>query len=147
VLFNKFVTGNYLKLKIKTMIEQLVSLNPVQAEELLADITALNQMLVEGKPLEAFEKFYHPEVVMQENHQTPTIGKAANRIREQNFYGKMIELRRNIPLKVAVGEGYTMVEWLMDFTHQEWGAVVLHQVAVQVWQDRQIIKENFFYSL
>jgi hypothetical protein len=117
------------------------------AATLLAQVGKLNQMLVNNQPLEAFELFYHPDVVMQDNHQPPTVGKNANRTREQNFYGNIIEMRRNIPVKVAVGECCTMVEWIMDFTHKEWGAVLLHQVAVQVWQDGQIIKENFFYSL
>ncbi|MEM9982272.1 MAG: nuclear transport factor 2 family protein, partial [Bacteroidota bacterium] len=66
--------------------------------------------------------------------QPPTIGKEANRERENIFYNNIIELRRNIPLKVAIGDQVTMVEWLMDFTQKEWGVVLLHQVAVQVWE-------------
>ena len=114
---------------------------------LLGKVTELNQMLVENRPLEAFEKFYHPAVVMQENHEPPTIGKEANRRREEKFYSNITDLRRNIPMKVAYGEDHTMVEWLMDFTHKEWGPVLLHQVAVQTWEDGQIINEKFFYSL
>ena len=129
------------------MTKQKKSISNERREELLALITELNEMLVDNKPLEAFEKFYHPDVVMQDNQQPATIGKDANRTREENFYGIITELRRNIPMKVAVGENITMVEWLMDFNHKEWGTVLLHQVSVQVWEGNQIIKENFFYSL
>ena len=129
------------------MSEQNQILQSTRQEELLYQVSELNQMLVNGQPLEAFEKFYHGDVIMQENHNPPTLGKDANRERETKFYGNITELRRNTPLKVAIGKDTTMVEWLMDFTHREWGAVVLHQVAVQVWEDDQIIKENFFYSL
>jgi hypothetical protein len=122
-------------------------INEKEANRLLVLVSELNKMLVENKPLEAFEKFYHNDVVMQDNHQPPTIGKDANRLREQKFYGNITELRRNIPIKVAVGDNVTMVEWLMDFTHKEWGVVLLHQVSVQVWEGDQISKENFFYSL
>ena len=118
-----------------------------QEKQLLVLVSELNKMLVDNQPLKAFEKFYHPDVVMQDNYNPATIGKDANREREKKFYGNITELRRNIPLKVAVGDKLTMVEWLMDFTHKEWGVVLLHQVAVQVWQDDKIIKENFFYSL
>ena len=41
----------------------------------------LNQMILSGKALEAFEKFYADDLVMQENDQPPRIGKAANRER------------------------------------------------------------------
>ncbi len=129
------------------MSEQNQILQSTRQEKLLSMVTKLNQMLVDGQPLEAFEKFYHQDVIMQDNHNPPTIGKDANREREKNFYGSITELRRNTPLKVAIGNDTTMVEWLMDFTHKEWGAVLLHQVAVQVWKDEEIIKENFFYSL
>ena len=129
------------------MTKQNGILETVSPSHLLDQVTELNQMLVDNRPLEAFEKFYHPDVVMQDNHQSPTVGKDANRKREEKFYGSITQLRRNIPLKVGIGEGHTMVEWLMDFTHKEWGPVLLHQVAVQVWEDGQIIKEKFFYSL
>ncbi|WP_254152726.1 hypothetical protein [Chryseosolibacter indicus] len=42
----------------------------------------LNDLVLRGNALEAFEKFYHPDVVMQENENAPTIGKEANRARE-----------------------------------------------------------------
>ena len=129
------------------MTKQQDVLAPTRQEQLRVRVNALNQMLVDNQPLEAFEKFYHPDVVMQDNHQPATVGKDANRLREEKFYGNITELRRNIPLKVAVGDNITMVEWLMDFTHREWGSVLLHQVSVQVWAGRHIIKENFFYSL
>ena len=129
------------------MSKENESLETTRQEQLLAQVRELNQMLVDNKPLEAFERFYHPDVVMQDNHQPPTVGKDANRKREKKFYGGITELRRNSPLKVAVGDEITMVEWLMDFTHTEWGPVILHQVSVQVWEDDLIIRENFFYSL
>ncbi|RYZ48657.1 MAG: nuclear transport factor 2 family protein, partial [Sphingobacteriales bacterium] len=45
-------------------------------------ITALrhiNELVISGKMMEAFEKYYHDEVIMQENDMPATIGKAANR--------------------------------------------------------------------
>lgn len=45
-------------------------------------LAELNQMVLAGKSLEAFERFYHNDVLMQENDTTPTIGKEANRLRE-----------------------------------------------------------------
>jgi hypothetical protein len=113
---------------------------------LLEKITDLNDLVLQGKALEAFEKYYHEEVVMQENGNLPTIGKEANRKREEEFFSSILELRGAHPLKVTVGEGITMVQWHYDYTHKDWGVKNYTQVSVQEWQDGKIIKEQFFYG-
>lgn len=109
-------------------------------------INDLNDLIREGKSLEAFEKYYHEDVVMQENENPPTIGKSANRTRENGVAESLTEFREAKPLNVTVGEKATMVEWYFDYTHKDWGAITLHQVAVQEWKDGQIIKEKFYYD-
>ncbi|MGZ3723454.1 MAG: nuclear transport factor 2 family protein, partial [Bdellovibrionales bacterium] len=61
--------------------------------ELITKITALNQMVLEGQALEAFDKYYDDQVVMQENESAPTKGKAQNRQREIEFFGALTEFR------------------------------------------------------
>ena len=56
---------------------------------LLDRVTDLNDSILEGRALEAFEKYYHNDVVMQENNAEPTIGKEANRTREEEFFGNV----------------------------------------------------------
>jgi hypothetical protein len=116
-------------------------------ESLFTKINELNDLVLQGKGLEAFEKFYHEDVVMQENEQNPTIGKAANREREENFFSSIVEFRAARPLKVTVGEGVSMVEWYYDYTHKDWGIRNYTQVSVQEWQDGKIIKEKFYYAV
>ncbi|MBI2451723.1 hypothetical protein HYV50_01435 [Candidatus Pacearchaeota archaeon] len=43
------------------------------------DVEELNNMILQGKIMEAFEKFYDENVVMQENSEEPRIGKEINR--------------------------------------------------------------------
>lgn len=109
-------------------------------------IHELKEMFVEGKGLEAFDKFYADDVVMQENEQEPTVGKEANRNREEEFFQKVTEVRKAVPLNVAVGENCTMVEWDFDYTHEDWGIRNYRQVSVQEWKDGKIIKETFYYG-
>lgn len=109
-------------------------------------INTLNSLVLEGKSLEAFEKFYHPDVVMQENENVPTIGKDANRKRELDFYGNITAFRGAEVRGVAVGENISTVIWHYDYDHKEWGTKKYTQVSVQHWQDGQIIKEQFFYG-
>ncbi|GJM29400.1 MAG: hypothetical protein DHS20C17_20350 [Cyclobacteriaceae bacterium] len=114
-------------------------------ETILEKIKDLNKLVVEGKAMEAFEKYYHDDVVMQENEDQPTKGKSANRQREQEFFDSITEFRSSIPLRITVGEGTSMVEWHYDFTHKDWGERNYQQVSVQQWQDGKIINEKFYY--
>ncbi len=69
--------------------------------------------------MDAFEKYYHEDILMQENELKPTIGKAANRQRELEFLSKVTDFRGARPLKVTAGQDCTMVEWHYDYTHSE----------------------------
>jgi hypothetical protein len=106
----------------------------------------LNLMVTQGKALEAFGQFYHPEVVMQENEQSPTMGKQANRTREESFFSNISEFRGAEVLGMAVSDNVSFVIWKYDYTHREWGVRNYTQVSVQHWQDGLIIKEQFFYG-
>ncbi|GAB3508897.1 hypothetical protein GCM10027341_45300 [Spirosoma knui] len=115
-------------------------------EKLLTTINALNRLVLEGQAMEAFERYYDDEVVMQENALPPTVGKAANRQREQNFFASITDLRTLRVLDVAAGDNVTMVVWQYDYTHKEWGRKDYTQVSVQHWRDGKIVREQFFYD-
>lgn len=109
-------------------------------------IQDLNDLILQGKILEAFEIYYHPEVSMQENENEPTIGKTANRQREEAFVAAVTEIRSARVLKTTVGENCSMVEWQFDYTHKDWGVRHYKQVSVQEWKDGLIIHEKFYYN-
>lgn len=49
-------------------------------------------MILQGNALEAFEEFYHDDVVVQENDNPEFVGKAVNRKREEAFFEAITEL-------------------------------------------------------
>ena len=53
----------------------------------------LNKMILEGKALEAFERFYGEECVMIDQGFEPWVGKALNRDREADFFSKITAFR------------------------------------------------------
>ncbi|MDC6390558.1 hypothetical protein PP182_17860 [Maribacter sp. PR1] len=114
--------------------------------KLLEKMSDLNDLVLQGKAMEAFEKYYDENVIMQENESEPIVGKEANRKREEEFFGNITEFRGANPLKVTLGENTTMVEWHYDYTHKEWGVRNYSQVSVQEWKDGKIIKEKFYYN-
>ncbi|MVM33292.1 nuclear transport factor 2 family protein [Spirosoma sp. HMF4905] len=115
-------------------------------DKLLNNIQQLNQLVLQGQSLEAFEQYYDEQIVMQENALPPTVGKAANRQRELDFYSNITELRTIQALDVTVGDNVTMVVWHYDYTHREWGKKNYTQVSVQHWRDDKIVREQFFYD-
>ncbi|WP_052732931.1 nuclear transport factor 2 family protein [Hymenobacter terrenus] len=115
-------------------------------QNLQQKIADLNALVLDGKALEAFDRYYHPEVVMQENEQSPTVGKAANRRREEEFFNAITDFRGAKVQAVTVGDSVTAVVWHYDYTHREWGVRNYTQASVQHWQDGLIIREQFFYG-
>lgn len=113
---------------------------------LIDKIKDINSLVLEGRAMDAFEKYYHEDVVMQENDSAPTVGKAANRAREIEFFGAVTEFRGATPLLITTGENCSMVQWHYDYTHKDWGVRKYTQVSVQEWQDGLIIKESFYYG-
>ena len=104
----------------------------------------LNQKILSGEALDAFEEYYADDVVMQEGSDDPFVGKETNREREKDFFSSVTELRALELKDVAIGEDVTMSVWHFDFTHEEWGEQAYDQVAVRHWRDGEVVRERFF---
>lgn len=113
---------------------------------LIEKISEVNDLILQGKGLEAFDAYYHDDVVVQENDHPAFVGRDLNRKRNELFFAAITEFRCAKPLKVTVGEKTTMVEWQLDFIHKILGHKKFTQVAVQEWQDGKIIKEKFYHG-
>ncbi|KAA3611160.1 MAG: nuclear transport factor 2 family protein [Calditrichaeota bacterium] len=109
-------------------------------------VNDLNSKILQGKALDAFEEYYADNIVMQENQDEPTIGKEANRQREQEFFSSIKEFHGAEVKNVAISNNVSMVEWFWDYTHTDWGRVNAAQVAIQTWENGKIINEKFYYS-
>lgn len=106
----------------------------------------LNGKILQGQILEAFDKYYADEVVMQENTAEPTHGKAANRKREEEFVGSIAEVHANRLLGSAVNGDTSYSEWEMDLTFKNGFRAVLTQVASRRWKNGEVVWERFYYN-
>ena len=113
---------------------------------ILEKINHLNQLVLEGKMLDAFDLYYHDAVAMQENTMPATVGKTANRERELEFLNNITDFRGAKVLSLAAGDNVSYVTWHYDYSHKEWGEKNYTQVSVQHWDNGKIIKEHFFYG-
>ena len=109
-------------------------------------VDQLNQMILEGKILEAFEKFYADDVVMQDNDYPVRVGKDVNRQYEEAFVNGLTAFRGAKVHNVIISDGIAVVEWWMDFTHKDYGDRNYRQVAVQRWKNGKIVEEKFYYN-
>ncbi|HUC79343.1 MAG TPA: SnoaL-like domain-containing protein [Flavisolibacter sp.] len=109
-------------------------------------LTDLNNLVLAGNAMEAFEKYYHDDVSMQENHLPPTVSKEANRDRELQFFNDVTEFRGAEVKGFAIGDNISYVTWHYDYTHRQWGVRNYTQVSIQHWKDGKIINEQFIYS-
>lgn len=116
----------------------------------MADIKALdqelNQMVLNGEALEAFEKFYADNVEMQENSDPPFQGKDVNRKREEEFFASVEQFHGAEVRANAVADNVSFSEWMMDVTFKGGQRMKLEQVAVRRWKDGKIVQERFYYN-
>ena|SRR5687767_3578341 len=114
--------------------------------ELKKNVDELNQMILNGKILDAFEKFYDDDVVMQDNNYPARTGKAENRKYEEAFVNGLTEFRGAKVLNTVISDDIAATEWWMDFTHKDFGPRNYKQLAVQRWKDGKIVEEKFYYN-
>lgn len=106
----------------------------------------LNQKVLTGKALEAFDEYYADDVVMQENSDEPFVGKALNRKREIEFFESIAEWHGAKVEFEAINGDVTFGQWWMDVTFKNGFRYTNTQIAVRQWKDGKIAHERFFYS-
>ena len=114
--------------------------------DLRTNVDQLNQMILEGKILEAFDKFYAPEVQMQDNDFPVRDGFEVNRQFEEAFVGGLTEFRGAKVINTIISDDIAVNEWWMDYTHKDFGTRNYTQVSVQRWKNGKIIEEKFYYN-
>ncbi|MEM7357247.1 MAG: SnoaL-like domain-containing protein [Acidobacteriota bacterium] len=108
----------------------------------------LNQTILAGQIMEAFEKFFAEDCTMQENSNEPTVGKDANRQRELDFLGAVDQVHgiELVASATATGDGVSFSEWTFDMTMKGGDRKKLVQTSVRRWRDGRVIRERFYYD-
>lgn len=114
--------------------------------DLRTNVDQLNQMILEGKILDAFDKFYADDVVMQDNNYPARDGKEINRQFEEAFVNGLTEFRGAKVVNTIISDDLAVVEWWFDYTHKDFGTRNYTQLAVQRWKNGKIIEEKFYYN-
>jgi len=114
--------------------------------DLRTNVDQLNQMVLEGKIMNAFDKFHAYEVVYQDNNYPAREGKELNRQYEEAFVGGLTEFRGAKVINTLVSDDLAVTEWWFDYTHKDYGVRTYRQLAVQRWKNGKIVEEKFYYN-
>lgn len=101
----------------------------------------------QGQLLEAFDKYYAENIVMEEPAGKRE-GKASCRAYEEQFLNN-VETFHGMEIKAMsedTEKGKVFVELVMDITFKDGNRVSMEQVAVQKWERDQIVHERFYYN-
>ncbi len=108
-------------------------------------VSKLNNLILHGYLLEAFEKFYAENMTKQENDNEPLVGKDTCRKAAEHFVTNISEFRSAIVKNVIISNNISVVEWEFDLTHKDWGIKKYTQISMHKWNcDGEIINEIIF---
>ena len=116
--------------------------------ELKNNVEKLNILLKDGKIMEAFEKYYGEDVVIQVNGNHPVAGKGANRKREMIFLQEIEKLNSAEIKSVTFGgidDNVSMTEWAINIENKEGEKKIIYRVNVQHWKEDKIINEKLYF--
>ena len=111
-----------------------------------ADVQAVIDGILAGKIVETFDQFYADDIVMSENGADERVGKAANRVYEEQFVNSIEEFHGASTGDVLIDGDKAAVEWTFDFTPKGGERVIQKQVALQTWKVGKVIKEVFYHG-
>lgn len=115
----------------------------------LAKAKDIQDKLAKGQLMDAFEKYYHEDVVMIEATGERREGKPINREAEKKFLASVEAWHGSgvVAITSNEAEGFTMVESWMEVTFKGGKPTRMEQIARQKWQGDQIIEERFYYNV
>lgn len=110
-------------------------------------VLQLNQLIISGETIEAMERFYAENVTMQENDDSPRVGKLVCLEHEKSMLFSVKSLKSTL-LNQAIDHQNQVVfsEWKFEFTNHKDKTSILQEISVQHWQEGQIQHEKFYYN-
>jgi ketosteroid isomerase-like protein len=109
-------------------------------------VDAFVAMVESGDYVGAIERFYDEDASMQENNETPRVGRATlvNGERQVMAAFRSITAQKVGP---AVVDGDRVgIRWCFAFAPFEGPPRTLEEIAWQRWRDERIVEEKFFYD-
>ena len=110
------------------------------------NVQQLIDMLLAGKALDAFERFYAENCVMSENGEDERVGKSACRAHEREFV-QSIDRWNDIRIGGVLVEGNkAAIEIIMDIAFVGGKRVVRRQLIISTWSKGKIVHSVAYHA-
>ncbi len=106
------------------------------------------ELMGEGKLLDAFDMYYHDDIVKVEGNGDIVEGKAANREFQVQWL-ESLEKIHNAGITAASEDsnnGKVLMESWIDASFKGGGRMKIEEVEVQTWKDGKITHIRFYYD-
>ena len=108
-------------------------------------VNELNSLIEEFRYPEALDKFYHEELVTQENEEPPIVGLTNYKEAGKKFMSCISNYSAQVK-NVIISDRMSVTEWHYKFDHTMAGKWDRFQISVQRWKDGKIIHERHHWN-
>lgn len=105
----------------------------------------LNELIIQGKSAEAFEKFYDENVVAQENEDAERVGREPWARMRKELEPKIKKFDARVLSNAANGD-VSFSEWEYNTEIEGMGTIHMVQVSVRRWKNGRVIRERFYHK-
>lgn len=96
--------------------------------------------------VEAVEEFYAADSTMQENFETPRVGRDAHATNERKVMGRVKTMTSQCVRPIFVNGDNVVIRWIFHFEWLDGSYTHMEELAYQRWGGERIAQEQFFYD-
>jgi hypothetical protein len=95
---------------------------------------------------EAVEEFYTEQACMQENQDTPRVGRDVHVASERRVMARVKSLTSQCVRPVFMSGDKVVIRWIFHFEWLDGTVTHMEELAYQRWEAERIAEETFFYD-
>lgn len=99
-----------------------------------------------GEYIRAIEDFYHLNASMQENGQSPRVGRQTLIEHERAVLAGLQDMRTRRVETFLVDGDCVVINWVFEMTGRDAKVRTLDELALQIWDGDRIAVERFYYD-
>ncbi|NJO22068.1 MAG: nuclear transport factor 2 family protein [Sphingomonadales bacterium] len=109
-------------------------------------VRAFMSAVERGEYVRAIEDFYHPHATMQENAQSPRVGREVLVEHERKVLADLKAMRTRRVETFLIDGGRVVINWVFEMTGPDGITRVIDELALQTWDGDRIAVERFYYD-
>lgn len=109
-------------------------------------VNAFVDAVVSGDHADAIRNFYHEDASMQENEETPRVGRDTLVAYEEAALKRVQSMTTYPPRALLVDGDHVVIAWTFEIVDGKGVRRRLREIAFQEWRGDRILREQFIYD-